>query len=1040
MKNTKRFQRILCALLLVTMVLPWTVRANAEGVEESRRALNPVTITTIRQANGFAEEVTQTSFEYSEEFPSSNYVFVFPDSTGQTMLGLGGAMSESAAYNISKLSADQQAMVYEAYYGESGAQYALTRSSIGSADFSTHSYSYDDSSKADPQLTNFSIAKDYDYIIPAIKMIQSYNPNVKFFAAPWAPPAWMKKSGKRQGGLSTGGISLVNNAMDAKYYESYANYLVKYCQEYAKAGIPVYCLSMQNESQNNPKWECCTWTISAAKTLIGDYLGPAMKNAGLGTKLVIWDWDKGNDTMHKDGMIKYATSVLSDAKVRQYVDGVAFHWYAGDLWHEIAGKPMWSEDFYSLDEVRAKIPGIHLYATEACQEKGAWFGSYEPAYRYIHDILNDFEHGAECFIDWNLVLDAKGGPTQGVDNPCHAPIMLDSSNNVVLQPSYYVMKMISRAVQPGTVHIETASDLSIDKTAVIDENGNVSVLLGNTTKNAQTITLNDGNRNVTVEIPAYSLTTVSYGPEQTCDHAETEVRDAAAATCGADGYTGDTYCLICEELVEEGTVIPATGNHVNTTVKNAKEATCAEPGYTGDTYCDDCSQLVQQGTELPVTNAHLNTIIKDAAEATCGKPGYTGDTFCNDCLQVIAEGTVINPTGNHTWDNGIVTKEPTQTETGLKTFTCTVCEAVKTEDLPILPPPSYEYTALEAMTNAQAAALLTGGEYYVFDGEQYVPVTVSVGQESTVSFVGEDGKTYDESEISTQWTAKNGKTFTAKSPYVTDSLVTYTRTHKAVFLGNRYWYVNDTNPKDTTSQGSTAKAARNNFKNADEFRDDGSTGRNATKDDPFYVAAVYNAVTKKTVTVNSYTYTGEHTSVGADSLCPVTIYVRNEVMPAAMTFALAEEETPVLPDENLELVINGTFTVEQYAQIADAVIGEIEEAEGFAFCQAVMPDSMTMDIYILTDPARLDAMVETIFTSQTGNPVLVMAEGIAREEFVKAIHTDDRFTVHAAFDWNDAEAAKLFLLNSCESEVLVNIQSVDAEKGIVVFGYYLPEV
>lgn len=1025
MKRIQYFQRVLCGVLLMSLLLPWTVRANAEGAEESRRVQDMVTITTIRQANSFAEEVTQVPFVYSEAKPSSNYVLVFPESVGQTMLGLGGAMTESAAYNISKLSASQQAMIYEAYYGESGAKYALTRSSIGSADFSLRSYSYDDSSKADPQLTQFSIEKDYDYIIPAIKMIQRYNPNVKFFAAPWAPPAWMKKSGKRQGGMSTGGLNLVNNAMYSKYYESYANYLVKYCQEYAKAGIPVYCLSMQNESQNNPKWECCTWTTTAAKTLIGNYLGPALEKNGINTKLVIWDWDKGNDTMHKDGMIKYSTNVLADAKVRKYVDGVAFHWYAGDLWHEISGTPMWSEDFYSLDEVKAQYPGIHLYATEACQEKGTWFGSYEPAYRYIHDILNDFEHGAECFIDWNLVLDSKGGPTQGVDNPCHAPIMLDSGNKVVLQPSYYVMKMISRAVQPGTVHIKTTSDVGIDKTAVIDGKGNVSVLLGNTTKTARTVTLKDGSRSVTVKVPAYSLTTVSYGPEKTCDHAETEVREAAPAACGTDGYTGDTYCLLCEELVEEGTVIPATGDHEHTTVRSAAEATCAQEGYTGDTYCDDCGQLVSEGEVIPVTDDHKNTIVKDAVKETCGTDGYTGDTFCNDCLKVIAQGTVIPATGDHTWDNGEVTQEPTQTETGIMTYTCTVCGDTKTEELPVLPTDSYAFTELEAMTNAKAAALLARGEYYVFDGKEFVPATVTVSKGSKVSFVCEDGKTYDEADISYQWTAKNGKTFTAQSPYVTSSLVTYTRTHKSSFLSNRYWYVNDSNPKDATPSGNTAKAARSNFKNADEFRSDGATGKNATADDPFYVAAVYNAVTRKTVTTaNIYTYNGGLSSVGDQTQCPVTLYIRNEVMPQT----LEEEEAPaaaVLPEKKPEQAID-----EPEEEIV--VVNE-EKLDGFTFCQALMTDGTTLDVYTLTDGDALNRMLEAIRSSTTGNPVLVKLEAAVREDFLEAISEEEDFIVQAA-DWEDAEDTLLFLLNSWESTAWVDAKSIDSQAAEMIFG------
>lgn len=320
----------------------------------------------------------------------------------------------------------------------------------------------------------------------------------------------MKNSGVRRGQTGTAGLNFVDNSVKPEYYKSYANYLVKYIQEYEKVGIDVYSLSMQNEAQNNPKWEAATWSTDAVIDFVGNYLGPALEENQLDPQLLIWDWDKGNDPMHHDGFVDFNTKVLSDANARKYIDGIAFHWYAGDLWHEMQGVPMWSEDFYSLDEVKAKFPDIHLYATEGCQEKGPWFGSYDPADRYIYDILNDFEHGTEAWIDWNLVLDRDGGPTQGVVNQCHAPIMLDENNNVCYQPSYYILKQISRTVQPGTVSIKSATDMDIVKTAVLDEEGMISVMLGNVTDEEKTVTVVDADRSVDVTLKPHSLTTVKY--------------------------------------------------------------------------------------------------------------------------------------------------------------------------------------------------------------------------------------------------------------------------------------------------------------------------------------------------------------------------------------------------------------------------------------------------------------------------------------------------------------------------------------------------
>lgn len=1023
MRNCPFAQKMLAVFLVVAMLLPLVPPVHADDEDIEQLAMEEdfayADVTTIAKADGFDEETVQVPFTESAAAPKSKYITVDSNATGQTMLGLGGAMTESAAYNIAKLSPEKQAEIYEAYYGESGARYALTRSSIGSADFSTRSYSYDDSSKADPQLTKFSIEKDFDYIIPAIRMIQQYNPSVKFFAAPWAPPAWMKKSGKRQGGLATGGISLVNNAMDPKYYEAYANYLVKYCQEYAKAGIPVFSLSMQNEAQNNPQWECCTWTTSAVITFISNYLGPALEKNGINTKLVIWDWDKGNDTMHKDGFVKFNTTVLSNSVASKYIDGIAFHWYAGDLWHEIAGKPMWSEDFYSLDQVKAKFPNIHLYATEACQEKGSWFGSYEPAYRYIHDILNDFEHGTECFIDWNLVLDYNGGPTQGVENKCHAPIMLDQRNNICYQPSYYVMKMISRAVQPGTVHIKTDTDLSIDKTAVIDNEGYVSVLLGNTGDKAQSLTLVDGNYSLKLTLPANSLTTVRYLSDDLCDH--------------------------------------------------------------------DC-----------------DTYLDNQVDATCGEDGYTGDICCEYCGRVLTSGEVIPATGEHSWNEGEVTLAPTTTETGIMTYTCTVCAAEHTEEIPALPETDGEYIPLEEdLTNAEAAELLAQGEYFFYDSasDSYLPLSVTIEENSSESYLGEDGQIYDESQVSTTWTAKNGKTFTANSPYVTSSLKTYTRTHKTVLLSNRYWYVNDANSKDTTPAGSTAKAARNNFKNADEFRDDGSTGKSASKDDPYYVAAVYTAVKKQSTTTAQYLYTIQDITVasssGDETACPVTIYAYVQEEPAVMMMALEEdeepeeapaettdeEEAPVDEDEattseeessNVEeapvplpqqliptSVQAGSFTLKtDYDEDVlkldwqnAAVVSETwtpwndtaeEDELGYTLYEIETGDIL-VDVYELTTPAddnQLEQLTDSIRDRENPAIVLVSAScGFTRdalkEDFIKVLNGND-FAVQDP--WKDSEWDNSPWMNqSEEADRVFYVNYIDADVQLTINFYRIKE-
>ena len=263
----------------------------------------------------------------------------------------------------------------------------------------------------------------------------------------------------------------------------------------------------------------------------------------------------------------------------------------------------------------------------------------------------------------------------------------------------------------------------------------------------KTYTCTSCNTTKTEEIPA------------TGNHQNTELRNVKEATCAQEGYTGDIYCKDCGTKLSSGKTIaktehtwdagkvtkaatctesgtktytctscnttkteeiPATGNHQNTELRNVKEATCAQEGYTGDTYCKDCGEKLSSGEtiaktdhiwdsgritkpatdtesgiktytcincnttrteEIPATGEHLNTELRGAKSATCLEEGYTGDTYCKDCGTKLSSGTVIPKTG-HIWDEGVVTKATTCAEKGIRTYTCSICESTKIEEIP----------------------------------------------------------------------------------------------------------------------------------------------------------------------------------------------------------------------------------------------------------------------------------------------------------------------------------------------------------------------
>ena len=187
-------------------------------------------------------------------------------------------------------------------------------------------------------------------------------------------------------------------------------------------------------------------------------------------------------------------------------------------------------------------------------------------------------------------------------------------------------------------------------------------------------------------------------------------------TCVEHGVKTYT-CNICQTTKTEE--LPATGNHQNTELRNTKEASCTAEGYTGDIYCKDCGVKLQTGktiakkahtwdagvittpatctekgvktytctscggtktNELPSTG-HKQKEVRNKKAATCMQSGYTGDTYCKDCGKKLSSGKAIAKLA-HKWDAGVITQEATCTEAGIKTYTCTVCESTRIEELP----------------------------------------------------------------------------------------------------------------------------------------------------------------------------------------------------------------------------------------------------------------------------------------------------------------------------------------------------------------------
>ena len=179
-------------------------------------------------------------------------------------------------------------------------------------------------------------------------------------------------------------------------------------------------------------------------------------------------------------------------------------------------------------------------------------------------------------------------------------------------------------------------------------------------------------------VPSFSADTLAYDTKGSTVTAETAVNAGITVlpvyegvvrvlTVSEDGSASKTYEITVGDICR----------HANQELQNAAAATCTADGYSGDTVCTDCGQTIATGQVIPATG-HLHTEVRDANVATCEQTGYTGDTWCTDCGMKIATGSTIAALG-HKWNAGVITKEPTENEDGIKTYTCTRCGTTKTE-------------------------------------------------------------------------------------------------------------------------------------------------------------------------------------------------------------------------------------------------------------------------------------------------------------------------------------------------------------------------
>ena len=402
----------------------------------------------------------------------------------QTHLGFGGAFTEAAATVWRGLPDSARMQLLRDYFDPAeGHGYTLGRVHMNSCDFALGNYAHVEQPD-DFELESFNIERDRQALLPFIQAaLRVAGRPIQLLVSPWSPPAWMKSNGE----MNHGG------RLRPECRAAWAQCYVRFIRAYEAEGVPVWGVSVQNEPAALQRWDSCLYTAEEERDFVRDHLGPALHDAGLARiKIVVWDHNR-------DVMVERASVIYSDAEAAKYVWGTGFHWYGED-------------HFDHVQLVHDAWPGKQLLFTEGCQEGGPHIGSWEVGERYARSITNDLNRWTVGWLDWNLLLDERGGPNH-VGNFCSAPILAETASGALMhQSSYWVLGHFARFIRPGARRVLCASPRAeVEATAFVNPDASIVVVATNRQSQTQQFALSVDDASWRVELPPRSIATFVCG-------------------------------------------------------------------------------------------------------------------------------------------------------------------------------------------------------------------------------------------------------------------------------------------------------------------------------------------------------------------------------------------------------------------------------------------------------------------------------------------------------------------------------------------------
>jgi glucosylceramidase len=393
-----------------------------------RRDSVHVWVTTPDQHKLLARE---PSVAFTADSPAALPVIDVDDrTTYQRMIGFGAAFTDASVYLVNRrMSPAQREELLEDLFGRThGIGLSFARVPMGASDFSLRHYSYDDMppGETDPSLAHFSIDADRADKLPVIRRALAINPDLTIMASPWSAPGWMKTSG-----------SLIGGSLRPEFHGAFADYFVRFVQAYRAEGIPVHAVSIQNEPHFEPAdYPGMRVEPATRARVIGEFLGPRLTRAGLGTQ--IWEWDHNWDEPASP------LAVLADSAARRYVQGVAWHCYGGDV--------------SAQSVVHDAHPAVDTYFSECSGGRWATRFADNLAWYVGTLVIGATRNWARAVALWNLALDEADGPHLGGCGDCRGVVTVVSTSGAYIRNvEYYALGHASRFVRPGAVRVASSS-------------------------------------------------------------------------------------------------------------------------------------------------------------------------------------------------------------------------------------------------------------------------------------------------------------------------------------------------------------------------------------------------------------------------------------------------------------------------------------------------------------------------------------------------------------------------------------------------------